>query len=46
LLRRTLESQLVEAGYDVRVTASGDDAVELARTTPIGTFLVDVTMPE
>ncbi|MDB4952607.1 MAG: sensor hybrid histidine kinase [Myxococcales bacterium] len=45
LLRRTLATQLEDAGYRVLVAGSGTEAIEIARASSINAFLIDVTMP-
>lgn len=45
IMREILEALLVREGYQVRLAASGEDAIELARTTPFDAAIVDVMMP-
>jgi two-component system chemotaxis sensor kinase CheA len=46
LTTRMLEQSILEsAGYQVELATSGEEALEKARATPYGLFLVDVEMP-
>ena len=45
IMREILEALLSREGYDVRLAASGDEGLELARTVPIDAAIVDVMMP-
>ncbi len=45
IMREILETLLTRAGYDVRVAASGNEGLELARELPIHAALVDIMMP-
>jgi two-component system, chemotaxis family, sensor kinase CheA len=46
LTTRMLERSILEsAGYDVDLAASGEEALDKARATAYGLFLVDVEMP-
>jgi two-component system cell cycle sensor histidine kinase/response regulator CckA len=45
LLRKTLESQLDEEGYQVLAAGSAAEALHLAHMSRIDVFLLDVTMP-
>ncbi|MDQ3366740.1 MAG: ATP-binding protein [Myxococcota bacterium] len=46
LLRTTLANQLDEAGYHVHVAGTVGEALAIARSTRVITFLIDVTMPD
>jgi len=46
LLRETLASQLVDAGFDVRMAKTAHEARQLAAPDGPRTFLLDVTIPD
>src|SRR5213593_2644116 len=46
IMREILEALLTREGYDVRLAASGQEGLELARTVPFGAAIVDVMMPD
>jgi DNA-binding NtrC family response regulator len=45
IMREILEALLVREGYTVRLAASGDEGLELARATPFDAAIVDIMMP-
>jgi two-component system response regulator PilR (NtrC family) len=45
IMREILETLLSREGYSVRVTSSGAEGVELARSIPFDAAIVDVMMP-
>jgi two-component system response regulator PilR (NtrC family) len=45
IMREILETLLTRAGYDVRLAASGEEGLELARALPIDAAIVDIMMP-
>jgi DNA-binding response OmpR family regulator len=45
IMREILEALLTRAGYQVRLAASGEAGLELARTTTFDAAIVDVMMP-
>jgi two-component system response regulator PilR (NtrC family) len=45
IMREILETLLTREGYEVRVTSSGPEGLELARTLPFDAALVDIMMP-
>jgi two-component system response regulator PilR (NtrC family) len=45
IMREILETLLTRSGYDVKVAASGEDGLALARTLPFDAALVDIMMP-
>src|SRR2546430_3669446 len=45
IMREILETLLKREGYDVRLAASGDEGLELARSTPFDAAIVDIMMP-
>jgi len=44
-MREILETLLTREGYDVRLAASGEAGLELARTVPLDAAIVDLMMP-
>jgi two-component system response regulator PilR (NtrC family) len=45
IMREILEALLTREGYDVRLAASGEEGLQLARTMPFDAAIVDVMMP-
>src|SRR5829696_3894520 len=45
IMREILEALLTREGYQVRMAASGEEGLELARTTTFDAAIVDVMMP-
>jgi two-component system response regulator PilR (NtrC family) len=45
IMREILETLLARSGYDVKVAASGEEGLALARTLPFDAALVDIMMP-
>ena len=45
IMREILEALLTREGYQVRLAASGEEGLELARSTPFDAAIVDVMMP-
>ena len=45
IMREILETLLTREGYQVRMAASGEAGLELARTTTFDAAIVDVMMP-
>jgi DNA-binding NtrC family response regulator len=45
IMREILEALLTREGYHVRLAASGEEGLELARSTPFDAAIVDVMMP-
>ena len=45
IMREILETLLTREGYEVRLAASGDEGVELARAYSFDAALVDIMMP-
>jgi DNA-binding NtrC family response regulator len=45
IMREILEALLTREGYQVRLASSGEEGVELARSTPFDAAIVDVMMP-
>jgi two-component system response regulator PilR (NtrC family) len=45
MMREVLETLLEREGYEVRLAASGNDGLELARSVPFDAAIVDVMMP-
>ncbi|MDO8793540.1 MAG: sigma-54 dependent transcriptional regulator [Vicinamibacterales bacterium] len=45
IMREILETLLTREGYEVHVTASGADGLEVARSTPLDAVIVDLMMP-
>jgi two-component system response regulator PilR (NtrC family) len=45
IMREILETLLTRAGYTVRLAASGEEGLELARTQPFDAAFVDIMMP-
>jgi DNA-binding NtrC family response regulator len=45
IMREILEALLTREGYQVRLAASGEEGLELARATPFDAAIVDVMMP-
>src|SRR5215216_1597926 len=45
IMREILEALLTREGYQVRLASSGEEGVELARSTPFDGAIVDVMMP-
>jgi len=45
IMREILEALLTREGYRVRLAASGAEGIELARSVPFDTAIVDVMMP-
>ena len=45
IMREILQALLTREGYDVRLAASGDEGLELAKTVPLDAAIVDVMMP-
>ncbi len=45
IMREILDALLTREGYDVRLAASGAEALEIARAVPIDAAVVDVMMP-
>ncbi len=45
IMREILETLLTREGYDVRVTASGADGLDVARSTQLDAMIVDLMMP-
>jgi DNA-binding NtrC family response regulator len=45
IMREILEALLAREGYEVRLAASGEEGIELARTHPFDAAIVDVMMP-
>src|SRR5207253_769412 len=45
IMREILETLLKREGYDVRLAASGDEGLELARSMPFDAAIVDIMMP-
>ncbi|MDR1989936.1 MAG: sigma-54 dependent transcriptional regulator [Acidobacteriaceae bacterium] len=45
IMREILDTLLTRAGYHVRLAASGEEGLELARTQPFDAAFVDIMMP-
>src|SRR5206468_12899687 len=45
IMREILETLLTREGYDVRLAASGQEGLELARALPFDAAIVDIMMP-
>ena len=45
IMREILETLLTREGYQVRLAATGAEGIELARTLPFDTVIVDLMMP-
>jgi DNA-binding NtrC family response regulator len=45
IMREILETLLTREGYTVRLAASGNEGLELARATPFDAAIVDIMMP-
>ena len=45
IMREILDTLLGREGYDVRLASSGEEGLELARTTPFDAAIVDIMMP-
>ncbi len=45
IMREILDALLTREGYDVRLTASGEEGLELAKNTAFDAAIVDVMMP-
>jgi two-component system response regulator PilR (NtrC family) len=45
IMREILEALLTREGYEVRLAASGQEGLELARTVPFSAAIVDIMMP-
>jgi two-component system response regulator PilR (NtrC family) len=45
IMREILEALLAREGYQVRLAASGEEGLEIAKTTPLDAAIVDVMMP-
>src|SRR5438128_9337595 len=45
IMRDVLETLLKREGHDVRLASSGEEGLELARTTPFDAAIVDIMMP-
>jgi two-component system response regulator PilR (NtrC family) len=45
IMREILETLLTREGYQVRLAASGEEGLELARSSPFDAAIVDVMMP-
>ena len=45
IMREILETLLTREGYDVRVTSSGADGLDVARSTQLDAMIVDLMMP-
>ena len=45
IMREILETLLTREGYEVRLAASGEEGLELARTLPFDAAVVDIMMP-
>src|SRR5256714_3069748 len=45
IMREILETLLSREGYDVRLASSGEEGLELARSLPFDTAIVDIMMP-
>jgi DNA-binding NtrC family response regulator len=45
VMRDILETLLKRAGYDVRLASSGEEGLELARSTPFDAAILDIMMP-
>ena len=45
IMREILETLLAREGYDVKLAASGEEGLELARAIPFDAALVDIMMP-
>ena len=45
IMREILEALLTREGYDVRLAASGEEGLELAKSAPFDAAIVDVMMP-
>ena len=45
IMREILEALLTREGYQVRLASTGAEGIELARSTPFDTAIVDLMMP-
>jgi two-component system response regulator PilR (NtrC family) len=45
IMREILETLLTREGYDVRLAASGEEGLELARALPFDAAVIDIMMP-
>ena len=45
IMRDILETLLKREGYDVRLASSGEEGLELARSTPFDAVILDIMMP-
>jgi two-component system response regulator PilR (NtrC family) len=45
IMREILEALLTREGYQVRIASSGEEGLEIARSTPFDAAIVDVMMP-
>src|SRR3954449_3665433 len=45
IMREILDTLLSREGYDVRLAASGEEGLELARSMPFDAAIVDIMMP-
>src|SRR6187401_2316107 len=45
IMREILETLLTREGYEVRLSASGAEGLELARSVPFDAAIVDIMMP-
>src|SRR6201985_2762688 len=45
IMREILETLLTREGYEVRLAASGQEGLELARAVPFDAAVVDIMMP-
>src|ERR671939_99024 len=45
IMREILETLLTREGYTVRLAASGEEGLELARSVPVDAAIVDIMMP-
>src|SRR5438552_1552113 len=45
IMRDILETLLKREGYDVRLASSGEEGLELARSTPFDAAIIDIMMP-
>ncbi len=45
IMREILETLLTREGYDVKLAASGEEGLEIARAVPLDAAIVDIMMP-
>jgi two-component system response regulator PilR (NtrC family) len=45
IMREILETLLTREGYDVKLAASGEEGLELARALPLDAAIIDIMMP-